>query len=95
MQLLSTACRGRRDHLEQGVHDKNQRKNKVKLVSITQLTDDDSHGELIRTINAVFDGYLSQHTSEGQEPNPAVAFFDVVPKNFGWMEPAKGKNVKR
>ena len=53
-----------RDHLELGIHDKNLRKNKVKLISITQQTEDDAHGELIRTINAVFDGYQSKETSK-------------------------------
>lgn len=53
-----------RDHLELGIHDKNLRKNKVKLISITQQTDDDAHGELIRTINAVFDGYQSKETAK-------------------------------
>ena len=53
-----------RDHLELGLHDKNLRKNKVKLISITQLTDDDANGEMIRTINAVFDGYQSKETAK-------------------------------
>jgi len=62
--IVHSLSRFFRDHLELGVHDKNLRKNKVKLVSITQLTDDDSHGELIRTINAVFDGYQSKETAK-------------------------------
>jgi hypothetical protein len=62
--IVHSLSRFFRDHLELGIHDKELRKNKVKLISVTQLTDDDAHGELIRTINAVFDGYQSKETSK-------------------------------
>ncbi len=77
-----------RDHLELGIHDKNLRKNKVKLVSITQLTDDDSHGELIRTINAVFDGYQSKetakHTLRSMQENARQGFWNGSKPPFGF-----------
>ncbi|MEI6305901.1 MAG: recombinase family protein [Deltaproteobacteria bacterium] len=62
--IVHSLSRFFRDHIELGLHDKNLRKNKVRLISITQLTDDDAHGELIRAINAVFDGYQSKETAK-------------------------------
>ena len=62
--IVHSLSRFFRDHLELGLHDKNLRKNRVRLISITQLTDDDANGEMIRTINAVFDGYQSKETAK-------------------------------
>lgn len=86
--IVHSLSRFFRDHLELGIHDKNLRKNGVKLISITQLTDDDSHGELIRTINAVFDGYQSKetakHTLRSMQENARQGFYNGSKPPFGF-----------
>ena len=87
--IVHSLSRFFRDHLELGIHDKNLRKNKVKLISITQQTDDDAHGELIRTINAVFDGYQSKetakHTLRSMLENARQGFHNGSKPPFGFM----------
>ena len=86
--IVHSLSRFFRDHLELGIHDKNLRKNNVKLISITQQTDDDAHGELIRTINAVFDGYqskeTSKHTLRSMLENARQGFHNGAKPSFGF-----------
>ena len=92
--IVHSLSRFFRDHLELGIHDKNLRKNKVRLISITQQTDDDAHGELIRTINAVFDGYQSKetakHTLRSMLENARQGFHNGSKPPFGF----KAKEVR-
>ena len=87
--IVHSLSRFFRDHLELGLLDKNLRKNGVKLISITQLTDDDAHGELIRTINAVFDGYQSKetakHTLRSMVENARQGFHNGSAAPFGFV----------
>ena len=93
--IVHSLSRFFRDHLELGLHDKNLRKNKVKLISITQQTDDDAHGELIRTINAVFDGYQSKetgkHTLRSMQENARQGFHNGSVTPYGFT--AKATNL--
>ena len=86
--IVHSLSRFFRDHLELGIHDRQLRKNGVKLISITQLTDEDSNGEFIRTINAVFDGYQSKetakHTLRSMQENARQGFHNGSKPPYGF-----------
>lgn len=81
-----------RDAIQLGVYERKLSKNKVKLISITQQTSDDSAGEMMRRIISTFDEYQSKenskHTSRAMKENARQGFFNGSRAPFGYISVA-------
>ena len=62
--IIHSLSRFFRDGIEFGVYERKLAKNKVKVISITQPTSDDSAGEMMRRIITMFDEHQSKEISK-------------------------------
>jgi site-specific DNA recombinase len=87
--IIHSLSRFYRDAIEFGVHERKLAKNKVKVISITQPTSDDSGGEMVRHIITLFDEYQSKenskHTSRAMRENARQGFFNGSSAPFGYQ----------
>lgn len=86
--VIHSLSRFFRDAIQFGVYERKLLKNKVKVISITQLTSDDSAGEMMRRIISTFDEYNSKenskHTSRAMKENARQGFFNGSKPPFGY-----------
>ena len=87
--IIHSLSRFFRDAIQFGVYERKLKKNKVNVISITQLTTDDSAGEMMRRIISTFDEYNSKenskHTSRAMKENARQGFFNGSKPPFGYM----------
>ena len=87
--IIHSLSRFFRDAIQFGVYERKLKKNKVNVISITQLTTDDSAGEMMRRIISTFDEYNSKenskHTSRAMKENARQGFFNGSKPHFGYM----------
>lgn len=103
--IIHSLSRFFRDAIQFGVYERKLGKNKVKVVSITQLTSDDSAGEMMRRIISTFDEYQSKenskHTSRAMKENARQGYFNGSCPPFGYTSIAtqttgsRGRNKKK
>ena len=77
-----------RDPIQMGFYERKLKKNKVKLISITQQTSDDSQGEMMRLIISTFDEYQSKengkHTSRAMKENARQGYHNGSKPPYGY-----------
>jgi site-specific DNA recombinase len=87
--VIHSLSRFFRDGIEFGVYERKLLKNKVKVVSITQITNDDASGEMMRRIINLFDEHQSKenskHTSRAMQENARQGFFNGSRPPFGYQ----------
>ena len=87
--VIHSLSRFFRDAIQFGVYERKLLKNKVKVISITQQTSDDSAGEMMRRIISTFDEYQSKenskHTSRAMKENARQGFFNGSRPPFGYL----------
>lgn len=87
--IIHSFSRFFRDAIQFGVYERKLGKNKVKVISITQQTGDDSAGEMMRRIINTFDEYNSKenskHTSRAMKENARQGFFNGSKPPFGYI----------
>jgi site-specific DNA recombinase len=87
--IIHSLSRFYRDGIEFGVHERKLAKNKVKVISITQPTSDDTGGEMMRRIINLFDEHQSKenskHTSRAMKENARQGFFNGSRPPFGYQ----------
>jgi site-specific DNA recombinase len=87
--IIHSLSRFFRDAIQFGVYERKLLKNKVKVISITQQTSDDSAGEMMRRIISTFDEYQSKenskHTSRAMKENARQGFFNGSRAPFGYQ----------
>lgn len=87
--IIHSLSRFFRDAIQFGVYERKLLKNKIKVISITQQTSDDSAGEMMRRIISTFDEYQSKenskHTSRAMKENARQGFFNGSRPPFGYM----------
>ena len=87
--IIHSLSRFFRDAIQFGVYERKLSKNKVKVISITQQTSDDSAGEMMRRIISTFDEYNSKenskHTSRAMKENARQGFFNGSKPPFGYL----------
>ena len=87
--IIHSFSRFFRDAIQFGVYERKLAKNKVKVVSITQQTSDDSAGEMMRRIINTFDEYNSKenskHTSRAMKENARQGYFNGSRPPFGYL----------
>ena len=86
--LIHSLSRFFRNVIEFGVYEQRLNKNKVKVISITQLTTDDSSGEMMRIVFSTFDQYNSKenskHTSRAMKQNALQGYFNGSKPPYGY-----------
>lgn len=103
--IIHSLSRFFRDPIQFGVYERKLDKNKVKVISITQPTSDDSTGALVRQIITSFDGYQSaensKHTSRAMKENARQGYFNGSKPPFGYtsvaaeVTGARGRSKKK
>ena len=87
--IIHSLSRFFRDAIQFGVYERKLIKNKVKVISITQLTSDDSAGEMMRRIISTFDEYNSKenskHTSRAMKENARQGYFNGSRPPYGYI----------
>lgn len=87
--IIHSLSRFFRDAIQFGVYERKLLKNKIKVISITQQTSDDSAGEMMRRIISTFDEYQSKenskHTSRAMKENARQGFFNGSRPPFGYQ----------
>ena len=87
--IIHSLSRFFRDGIEFGLYERKLIKNKVKVISITQPTSDDSGGEMMRRIINLFDEHQSKenskHTSRAMKENARQGFFNGSKPPFGYL----------
>lgn len=87
--IIHSLSRFFRDAIQFGVYERKLLKNKIKVISITQQTSDDSAGEMMRRIISTFDEYQSKenskHTSRAMKENARQGFFNGSKPPFGYQ----------
>ncbi len=87
--IIHSLSRFFRDGIEFGVYERKLAKNKVKVISITQPTSDDSAGEMMRRIITMFDEHqskeISKHVSRCMKENARQGFFNGAAPPFGYQ----------
>ena len=87
--IIHSFSRFFRDAIQFGVYERKLGKNKVKVISITQQTGDDSAGEMMRRIINTFDEYNSKenskHTSRAMKENARQGYFNGSKPPFGYI----------
>ncbi len=87
--IIHSLSRFFRDAIQFGVYERKLGKNKVKVISITQQTSDDSAGEMMRRIISTFDEYNSKenskHTSRAMKENARQGYFNGSKPPFGFI----------
>ncbi|MEO9040616.1 MAG: recombinase family protein [Gallionella sp.] len=87
--IIHSLSRFFRDGIEFGVYERKLGKNKVKVISITQPTSDDSAGEMMRRIITMFDEHqskeISKHVSRCMKENARQGFFNGSSAPFGYQ----------
>ncbi len=103
--IIHSLSRFFRDAIQFGVYERKLLKNKIKVISITQQTSDDSAGEMMRRIISTFDEYQSKenskHTSRAMKENARQGFFNGSKPPFGYQvittdtQGSRGRKKKR
>ncbi len=97
--IIHSLSRFFRDGIEFGVYERRLKKNKVKVISITQQTSDDANGELVRGILTMFDGYqsreISKHVSRTMIENARQGYFNGSRPPFGYAAVATEQKGSR
>lgn len=87
--IIHSLSRFFRDGIEFGVYERKLAKNKVKVISVTQPTSDDSAGEMMRRIINLFDEHqskeISKHVSRCMKENARQGFFNGSSAPFGYQ----------
>lgn len=87
--IIHSLSRFFRDVIQFGVYEIKLKKNKVKVISITQPTSDDAAGEMMRQRINMFDGHQSKenskHTSRAMKENARQGFFNGSTPPFGYL----------
>ena len=87
--IIHSLSRFFRDGIEFGVYERKLAKNKIKVISITQPTTDDSAGEMMRRIITMFDEHqskeISKHVSRCMKENARQGFFNGSSPPFGYQ----------
>ena len=87
--IIHSLSRFFRDGIEFGVYERKLAKNKVKVISITQPTSDDTSGEMMRRIINLFDEHQSRenakHTSRAMKENARQGYFNGSRAPFGYQ----------
>lgn len=87
--IIHSLSRFFRDGIEFGVYERKLGKNKVKVISITQPTSDDSAGEMMRRIINLFDEHqskeISKHVSRCMKENARQGYFNGSAPPFGYQ----------
>ncbi len=91
-----------RDHLELGFYERRLKKHGVTLISITQITGNDSAGEMARSIFSLFDEYQSKenskHTLRAMKENARQGYFNGSKPPYGYRTkelPLLGRKGKK
>ena len=78
--IIHCLSRFYRDGIEFAVLERKLAKNKIKVISITQLTSDDAGGEMMRRIICIFDEHqskeISKHVSRSMKENARQGYFN-------------------
>lgn len=86
--IVHSLSRFFRDAILMGTYERTLKKNKVKLISITQFTSEDAQGEMMRQIFSTFDEYQSKenakHTSRAMKENARQGYFNGSKPPFGY-----------
>lgn len=86
--IVHSLSRFFRDSILMGTYDRALKKNKVKLISITQFTTEDAQGELMRQIISTFDEYQSKenakHTSRAMKENARQGYHNGSKPPYGY-----------
>jgi len=86
--IIHSLSRFFRNLLEFGLYERKLKKAGVKIISITQLTSDDSAGEMARSIFSLFDEYQSKenskHTSRSMVENARQGYFNGSRPPYGF-----------
>ena len=87
--IIHSLSRFFRDGIQFGVYERKLLKNKVKVISITQLTSDDANGEFMRRVINLFDEHQSKenskHTSRAMKENARQGYFNGSKPPFGYL----------
>ena len=87
--IIHSLSRFFRDGIEFGVYERKLLKNKVKIISITQPTSDDSAGEMMRRIINMFDEHqskeISKHVSRSMKENARQGYFNGSQAPYGYQ----------
>ncbi len=94
-----------RDAVQFGLYERKLAKNKVRVISITQQTSDDTAGEMMRRIINTFDEYSSKenskHTSRAMRENARQGFFNGSKPPYGYdsvttdVQGSRGRKKKK
>ncbi len=94
-----------RDAVQFGLYERKLAKNKVRVISITQQTSDDTAGEMMRRIINTFDEYSSKenskHTSRAMRENARQGFFNGSRPPYGYdsittdIQGSRGRKKKK
>lgn len=86
--IVHSLSRFFRDAILMGTYERMLKKNKVKLISITQFTTEDAQGEMMRQIFSTFDEYQSKenakHTSRAMKENARQGFHNGSKPPYGY-----------
>lgn len=86
--IVHSRSRFFRDAISCGLYERQLKKLGARLISITQLTADDSNGRLMNLIISAFDGHFSEenakHTSRTMKANARRGFFNGSRAPFGY-----------
>lgn len=103
--VVHSLSRWFRDMIESGIYERRLRKAGVKLISITQITSDDSAGEMARRMFGLFDEYqskeIAKHTLRGMRENARQGFFNGARPPYGYrsevaeVRGSRGREKKR
>ncbi|WP_072909503.1 recombinase family protein [Malonomonas rubra] len=100
--IVHSLSRFFREAIEFGIYEKKLAKQGISIVSITQPTNDDITGDLIRRVINVFDEYQSKengkHTLRGMQENARQGFFNGARPPYGYRAvetELPGKNGKK
>jgi len=97
--IVHSLSRFFRDSIEFGWHERELNRAGIKLVSITQRTDDSLSGELVRKVISVFDEFQSKenakHTLRAMQENARQGYFNGSTPPFGYkLEEVAGRGNK-
>ena len=97
--IIHSLSRFFRDAIQFGIYERKLAKNKVKVISITQPTSDDSAGEMMRRIISTFDEYQSKenskHVSRAMKENARQGYFNGSRPPFGYQAVATDRPASR
>ncbi len=97
--IIHSLSRFFRDGIEFGVYERKLAKNKVKVISITQPTNDDAGGEMMRRIICMFDEHqskeISKHVSRSMKENARQGYFNGSKPPYGYQAVATGQPASR